>query len=105
MKTIRQSNFLLSKFSLLGCSNSAEKRIEEIKSKQIKKEKTSEADKVPASQRITLDNKGVGSITNVELSPTIDQAMADLGVELFNSYCSAGHITDKRFLGTKPTVF
>lgn len=57
----------------------------------------------PASERITLDNKGVGKIKEVKLDPTIDQEMADRGSELFKTNCSACHKTDKRFIGPNPT--
>jgi cytochrome c len=58
---------------------------------------------VPASKRITLDNKGVGVIKNLELSSTIDNAMADRGSALFKTNCTACHKTSKRFIGPNPT--
>jgi len=64
---------------------------------------TPKEDAVAASERITLDNKGVGSVKNIELSPTIDDAMAARGAELFKTNCTACHKTDKRFIGPNPT--
>ena len=57
---------------------------------------------VPASERITLDNKGVGRIKNVALDPTIDTEMAARGEKLFSTNCSACHKIDKRFIGPSP---
>lgn len=57
---------------------------------------------VPASERITLDDKGVGKIQNVTLSETIDQVMVARGQALFNTNCSACHKVDKRFIGPSP---
>ncbi len=42
---------------------------------------------------------GVGPITEIELSETIDQAMADNGQAIFEAKCSACHKLDKRFVG------
>jgi cytochrome c len=46
---------------------------------------------------------GVGAIKNVELSPTIDQAMVDRGAALFKTNCTACHKINKRFIGPSPT--
>lgn len=57
---------------------------------------------VPASERITLDNKGVGKIKSVTLDPSIDTEMAARGEKLFSTNCSACHKVDKRFIGPSP---
>mgnify|MGYP003642935771 CR=1 FL=1 len=57
---------------------------------------------VPASERITLDDKGVGSITNLVLSEIIDDEMVSRGEALFSTNCSACHKVDKRFIGPSP---
>lgn len=59
-------------------------------------------DEVPASQRITLDNKGVGPIKSLTLDPAIDQQMVEAGAALFKTNCSACHKIDKRFIGPSP---
>ncbi len=64
--------------------------------------KTQAKSNVPASERITLDNKGVGRIKNVTLASTIDQEMVERGKTLFNTNCSACHKIDKRFIGPSP---
>ena len=56
---------------------------------------------VPASERITLDNKGVGPIQNIELA-AIDEEMVARGEQLFETNCSACHKIDKRFIGPSP---
>jgi len=56
---------------------------------------------VPASERITLDNKGVGPIQNIELA-AIDEEMVNRGMKLFQTNCSACHKVDKRFIGPSP---
>lgn len=60
------------------------------------------SDEVPASQRITLDNKGVGPIKSLKLDPEIDQQMVEAGAALFKTNCSACHKIDKRFIGPSP---
>lgn len=59
-----------------------------------------EGDKEPSIEDTpTLDNKGVGPITHVELSDNIDQAMADAGQATYNTFCIACHQLDKRMVG------
>jgi cytochrome c len=84
---------------LLSCGGKSEKN--ERKSTIGSKAKVEE--KTPASKRITLDNKGVGEIKNVELAAIIDDDMAKRGASLFNTNCTACHKTDKRFIGPNPT--
>lgn len=92
---------------LLSCGGGEEKKEEKIKigqkTKVETKKETPVSDEVPASQRITLDNKGVGKIKNLDLDPTIDQAMVARGAELFKTNCTACHKVDKRFIGPSPT--
>ncbi|TFV97672.1 c-type cytochrome [Algoriphagus kandeliae] len=57
---------------------------------------------VPASERITLDNKGVGRIKDLPLDATIDVEMVARGEKIFNTNCSACHKIDKRFIGPSP---
>ena len=63
---------------------------------------TDDQSDVPASERITLDNKGVGPIKNIELAATIDDEMVNRGKEVFETNCSACHKIDKRFIGPSP---
>ncbi|BFP40220.1 hypothetical protein FGF1_10650 [Flavobacteriaceae bacterium GF1] len=91
---------------LVGCGGKTEKKEEGFsvnrkKSPEKVEQSTPETNDVPASQRITLDNKGVGQIKDITLDPEIDQAMANAGSELFKTNCTACHRTDKRFIGPK----
>ncbi|MFD2696520.1 c-type cytochrome [Mesonia sediminis] len=86
-----------------GGDNKKEEKKEKITLNQaepVKKEK--KADKVPASKRVDLDNKGVGPITSVDLPADIDQAMAAKGKEVYEKMCTACHKVDKRFIGPAP---
>jgi cytochrome c len=94
---------------LMSCGGKEEKKEDSIKiggaKKEVKKEAstTSSTDEVPASERITLDNKGVGEVKDLPLDTAIDQAMVARGAELFKTNCSACHKVDKRFIGPSPT--
>jgi mono/diheme cytochrome c family protein len=91
----------------MSCGGSDERKdkkqvkIGGAKTETTKKE-ASASNEVAASKRITLDNKGVGKVKNVELSPTIDQGMVDRGAALFKTNCTACHKIDKRFIGPSP---
>ncbi len=91
---------------LIGCGGKTEKKeegfsVERTKTTEKVVEKAPETNELPASQRITLDNKGVGQIKEIKLDPEIDQGMADAGAALFKTNCTACHKTDKRFIGPK----
>jgi mono/diheme cytochrome c family protein len=95
---------------LLSCGGKEEKKEDSIKiggaKKEVKKETSttsSSTDEVPASERITLDNKGVGEVKDLPLDPKIDQEMVARGAEIFKTNCSACHKVDKRFIGPSPT--
>lgn len=47
----------------------------------------------------TLDQKGIGPISEVTLGDEIDQDMAAAGEAYFNGICIACHMVDKRFVG------
>ncbi|MEY8019300.1 cytochrome c [Muriicola sp. E247] len=107
MKTIQSSFSVLFALMLLGCGGKEEKKegfsVDRAKS-TTKTEQTQEvSDEVPASQRITLDNKGVGQIKSLPLDPEIDQGMAEEGAAIFKTNCTACHKIDKRFIGPSPT--
>lgn len=56
----------------------------------------------PASERIDLQNKGVGPITELILSESIDQDMAKKGEKIYNAKCVACHKTNAKFIGPAP---
>lgn len=59
--------------------------------------------KVPASERVDLNNKGVGSITSLTLPTEIDQTMVAHGKDVYEKMCTACHKADKKFIGPPPT--
>ena len=65
---------------------------------------TQEAPKpqVKASERIDLENKGVGPITSITLDPEIDRKLAVKGKEIFDMMCTACHKPDSKFIGPAP---
>lgn len=84
---------------LVGCGGKTEKKeegfsVDRKKSPEKVDQNTPETNDVPASQRITLDNKGVGQIKDITLDPEIDQAMANAGSELFKTNCLHGKHLD-----------
>lgn len=90
---------------LISCGGKEEKKKEGFSyqkktpiEKKVEKPKT---DKIPASKRVDLTNKGIGPITSVSLGD-IDEAMAAEGAEVFKKMCTACHRTDKKFIGPAP---
>jgi len=103
-------NYVLPVFFLailfIACGGKEEKKKDGF---SVDRKKTTEkvvetepvSDEVPASQRITLDNKGVGQIKDITLDSEINQEMVTAGAALFKTNCTACHKTDKRFIGPK----
>lgn len=94
---------------LISCGGKEEKKEDKIKlggtEKEVKQdpaESKSTSDEVPASERITLDNKGVGEVKDLPLDPEINQEMVARGAEIFKTNCTACHKIDKRFIGPSP---
>ncbi|TQD39758.1 c-type cytochrome [Haloflavibacter putidus] len=109
MKNYLKLSFLLLAFSgiLIGCGG--EKKKDEKKEKVTlhsgkdkKDKKEDKKSKVPASERVALDNKGVGPIKNVDLAETVDQDLASKGKDVYNKMCTACHKPTKRFIGPAP---
>jgi len=67
-----------------------------------KKEPAKTVSKVPASQRVELSNKGVGSITKVDLPLVVDDELAAHGKEIYDKMCTACHKAEKKFIGPSP---
>lgn len=59
--------------------------------------------KVPASKRVDLQNKGVGTVTSVDLALLVDEDMAARGKEVYEQMCTACHKVDKKHIGPAPT--
>ena len=78
MKTSLKFLMLFLAAILISCGGKEEKKEDQItlsgSKKEVKKEATeteSSSDEVPASERITLDNKGVGQIKDIPLDAAI----------------------------------
>lgn len=109
MKNYLKLSFLLLAFSGILISCVGEKKKDDKKEKVTlnsgkdkKEKKEDKASKVPASERVALDNKGVGPIKNVDLAETIDQDLASKGKDVYNKMCTACHKPTKRFIGPAP---
>ncbi|HDZ03484.1 hypothetical protein LCGC14_0417290 [marine sediment metagenome] len=108
MKIVLRSIVIVFSLMLVACGGKEEKKKEGFSVDRAKtSEKTTEADAVTngvsASERVDLDNKGVGPITSVTLSPEIDADMAKKGEEVYTQMCMACHRVDKKFIGPAPT--
>ena len=90
---------------LISCGGKEEKKKEGFS--YDKKEKTEtkapKAEKVSASKKIDLTNKGIGPIKSVTLGAEVDQKMATHGADVYKKMCTACHRADKKFIGPAPT--
>lgn len=86
---------------LVGCGGDTKKEVKKSTPK-VEKKSVTIAEKKPASQRIDLENKGVGPIKEVVLAPEVDQAMAEKGKEVYKQMCMACHKPDQKFIGPAP---
>jgi len=107
MKSITIITTLLMAGLFIGCGGKEEKKEDGFKMDRQKTgtEQTQEApptDAVKPSERITLDNKGVGPVKSVTLAPEPDQALAASGKEIYDQMCLACHRIGKRFIGPAP---
>lgn len=99
MKNALSFTLIVLFLAVAACSGGGGKsRIEKIKEQS----KMEPVEQVPASERITLEDKGVGAIKNLELPSTIDEEMVARGQALFETNCSACHKIEKRFIGPSP---
>ena len=107
MRYVIKSLLLLTVLAFMSCGGKEEKKEEKIKigqkPKTEKKVEKPVSDEVPPSKQITLGNKGVGPIKNIDLGANVDQAMAKAGAELFKNKCTACHKADRKFIGPAPT--
>lgn len=106
MKIVFKSLAVIFSLILVSCGGKEEKKKDGFSVDRQKTTKAAEtapvASDIPASQQITLDEKGVGEIKNITLEPVINQEMADAGAALFKTNCTACHKLDKRFIGPSP---
>ena len=89
---------------LISCGGKEEKKKEGFSyDKKVTTEKTiKKVEKIPASKKVDLTNKGVGPITSLTLNSEIDDTMAKHGADIFKKMCTACHRADKKFIGPSP---
>ena len=108
MKKTIISLSLLTGLMILSCGEKKEEKqsegfkIERRSSPAETKVTTPETSGVKASERVDLDNKGVGPITSVDLDAEINTEMAAQGEAVYNQMCLACHKVGKRFIGPAP---
>ncbi|PIA79220.1 cytochrome C [Gaetbulibacter sp. 4G1] len=90
---------------LISCGGKEEKKKEGFSyQKKAPTEQTAapKAEKVLASKKIDLSNKGIGPIKSLKLDAEIDQKMVTHGADVFKKMCTACHRSDKKFIGPSP---
>lgn len=107
MKTIIKGTLLLLLAGILGCGTKEEKKkdgfnMERQKTAESPTKTEPEATLTVASERIDLENKGVGPVTSVSLGAEIDQELATQGEGIYNQMCLACHRIGKKFIGPAP---
>lgn len=102
MKKIIYGILAISFIGIMGCGNDAQKEARERREKKMAEKAAEKEAFVAASERIALDNKGVGPIQSVDISGAIDEEMVTRGQEQFKTKCSACHKISKKFIGPSP---
>ena len=106
MKTTLKLITVLFVTLLLSCGDKDEKKKEKFtyqKKTTTEQTTTPKAEKIPASKKIDLANKGIGPIKSVDLSAAVDQKMVAHGADVYKKMCTACHRVDKKFVGPAPT--
>ncbi|RSK39275.1 c-type cytochrome [Mangrovimonas spongiae] len=110
MKTKTSIIAILFAVLIIGCGGKEEKKKETFSyqkkstnTEQVTTKKDNAEKPLPASQRVDLDNKGVGPITSINLPADIDQSMVAHGQEVYKKMCTACHRAEKKFIGPAPT--
>ena len=90
---------------LISCGGKEEKKKEGFSydKKESTEQKTKAVEKVPASKKIDLANKGIGPIKSLTLGAEVDQTMVAHGADVYKKMCTACHRADKKFIGPAPT--
>ncbi|WP_324026272.1 c-type cytochrome [Maribacter sp. BPC-D8] len=108
MKIVLRSTVIMFSLLLMACGGKEEKKkegfsVDRSKATEKATEAVTETSTEKPSERVDLENKGVGPITSVTLSPEIDMALAKKGEETYSQMCMACHRIDKKFIGPAPT--
>jgi mono/diheme cytochrome c family protein len=107
MKKLNIITVFLFALLMISCGGKEEKKKEGF---SVTRQKTDteqpvtppEPSATKASERVDLDNKGLGPVTSLTLNPEIDQAMAVTGKEVYDQMCLACHRIGKKFIGPAP---
>lgn len=83
---------------LINCSG----KTDQTDSFDITKSKVNTEEAIKASQRVDLENKGVGPITELVLNAEIDTDLARTGEGVFRQSCVICHKPDVKFIGPAP---
>ncbi|WP_339710440.1 cytochrome c [uncultured Kriegella sp.] len=108
MKIRSKSVTIIFSLLLMACGGKEEKKQEGFSVDRTKTttekpvEATPAVSATPPSERVALNNKGVGPIKSITLDAEIDQAMAKEGEEIYGRMCLACHKVDKKFIGPAP---
>ncbi|WP_298550127.1 cytochrome c [uncultured Algibacter sp.] len=105
MKTTLKLSTILFAIILMSCGGKAENKKEGFsydKKTPTETQVSNAAEKIPASKKVDLNNKGIGPITSLELPSEINQAMVTHGADVYKKMCTACHRTDKKFIGPAP---
>jgi len=107
MKLFTISTTFLLMALFISCGGKGEKKddgfsLDRQKTSTEQTQESPASDAVKASERIVLDNKGVGPVKLVTLAPETDQELAARGKEIYEQMCLACHRVGKRFIGPAP---
>lgn len=98
MKLLLKTLTLVVVLVCFSCGDEKKEKVSYDKKAPVKTES-----KVPASKRIDLENKGVGSVQSVDLALVVNKDMAANGKEIYEKMCTACHKADKKHIGPAPT--
>ena len=90
---------------MLSCGGKEEKKdgfTIDRKKAETEKSVVTETTGIKASERVVLENKGVGPIKELSLNEEIDTEMAAQGKEVYDQLCLACHRIGKKFIGPAP---
>lgn len=96
MKRLASIFILTSLMALMACGGGGDKERVAVKTPDAVKLENKASSSAAATDPMT--DKGVGTITNVELA-AIDEGLVAEGQELFSKNCTACHKTDKKYIG------
>lgn len=106
MTMFKKISFLFLLGILISCGGKEEKKQDGF---QVQRQKTTEKPKettnsniTKASERIDLESKGVGPISNINLNDVINKDMVAEGKAVYDQMCLACHRVGKKFIGPAP---